>query len=101
MVIRNTGTWYALESADMEEAILFPNITAIFKPITTKCRHFSEDQSLVDKEINKHLTNKIIEQIFRHGVLNSSLFLKNEAKSHRMRLFILLQSINKYTEPDA
>lgn len=59
VVMRNTGTCYAIGTANMAEPTLFPNITSIFK-LYTKYRCFSQ-KKVIDMQINKHLSNKIIE----------------------------------------
>ena len=47
----------------MEEPSLFPNILSSHKPIVVKLRHFNqEDQSFINKEIQKLLSEGIIEE---------------------------------------
>ena len=47
----------------MEESFLFPNILPSHKPVAVKSRHFNkEDQSFINKEIQKLLSKGIIEE---------------------------------------
>ena len=55
----------ALNAAEMEEPSpsLFPNILPNHKPIAVKSRHFNkEDQSFINKEIQKLFSKGIIEE---------------------------------------
>lgn len=53
LLMRNTGTCYALQAAYTEEPAFFPNITSIFKPIARKSSCFSkENQKFIYIEIN-------------------------------------------------
>ena len=62
-VDNNTYQFCILNVLEMEEPSLFPNILPSHKPIAVKLRHFNkEDQSFINKEIQKLLSKGIIEE---------------------------------------
>ena len=62
-VDNNILQFCALNAVEIEEHSLFPNILPSHKPIAVKSRHFNkEDQSFINKEIQKLLSRCIIEE---------------------------------------
>ena len=62
-VDNNIHQFCTLNTAEIEEPSLFPNILPRHKPIAVKSRHFDkEDQSFINKEIQKLLSKGIIEE---------------------------------------
>lgn len=102
LVVKGTGACLALEAADIAEPTLFPGISAKCKPIATKSRRFSkEDSDFIAVEISKLLEDGIIEPSISPWRAQL-VVVKDEAKIHKKQLCVdYSQTINIYTELDA
>ena len=92
----------ALAAAELEEPSLFANLRPECKPIASKSRRFSkEDQDFIQQEINKLLSEGIIEPSnlpWRAQVV----IAKDPLNRHKKRFCIdYSQTVNQYTELDA
>ena len=62
LVVKGTGTCFALEAANIAEPILFTGISTKCKPFATKSRCFNKENSdLIAMEIGKLQKGGIIE----------------------------------------
>ena len=96
----------------MEELSLFPNILLSHKPIAVKLKHFDkDDQSFINKEIQKLLSKGIIEEsvspwqaqlVVIKDLTNHKKKKKKKKKKKRRRMCAdYSQTINLYTKLDA
>lgn len=84
LVVKGTGACLAMEAADIAEPTLFPGISPKCKPIATKSRRFSkEDSDFIAVEISKLLEDGIIEPSISPW---RAQLVKDEAKIHKKRL---------------
>ena len=102
VIVNENNSLCILEAAEVDLPTLFPNITPKCKPIATKSRRFSkEDTEFIGSEVNKLLADNVIETSispWRAQVVIAS----DEFGRHRKRMAIdYSQTINVYTELDA
>ena len=100
----NIHQFCTLNEAEMEETSLFPNILPNHKPIAVKSRHFNkEDQSFINKEIQKLLSEGIIEENVSPWQAQL-VVVKESTKQPQKKKRVCVdysQTINLYTELDA
>lgn len=102
LIIPKSAPVFALSAASVNEPSLFANLLPDSKPIASKTRRFSkDDQDFIQQEINKLLSEGIIEPSlspWRAQVVVA----KDPSNRHKKRLCIdYSQTINQYTELDA
>lgn len=100
--VSNDKSRCAVTVASVLEPSLFPALPPSCKPIATQSRRFSkDDRDFIDQEINKMLSDNIIEpsiSAWRAQIV----IAKDELNRHKKRLCIdYSQTINQYTELDA